>query len=461
MVRVISQETFDDIVRENMEEFEMSREEAVKEARDQFQQQGVNLSNIVMWTGEIPPVLDALTQLSANSASEEDKLDGLRTVTSCCQADLAQRVMATKNGAYSFLLRLAGPAEESRAVRREAISCLAAVMDSNPDYLETQGISLLLDLLEDPDLYLPALDWLLVCCVRHEENRVAVVGRGILPRLEQIARGGGGGNGDGGDVRRDNLLKVCRVWMALVQDDDIRVPFGKAHDHSREIVENHSALQLLTKALATYKGDSELMHLCLATLASLCVRNEYCQAVVDEGGLQFLHSILLNCRTETELVTRSLILLKVLAGNDKVKSDVGRSGGIPLVMAAISENMQKAAAVEAGFQAIASICLRNSENAKEVMETDGAYLTVTAMSRHPNQRKVQAACAAAIRNIVSRERVHCQPFIDLGIEELLNAALQQFRDEVGDTLKAALRDLGLKVELVERWTGTGPAGLQQ
>jgi hypothetical protein len=42
------------------------------------------------------------------------------------------------------------------------------------------------------------------------------------------------------------------------------------------------------------------------------------QEVVDQGGLQYVHAILLNCRTETELVTRSLILLKVLAGNDKV-----------------------------------------------------------------------------------------------------------------------------------------------
>jgi hypothetical protein len=41
--------------------------------------------------------------------------------------------------------------------------------------------------------------------------------------------------------------------------------------------------------------------------------------VVDEGGLQFLLDILLNCRTDAEQVTRALILLKVLAGNDKVK----------------------------------------------------------------------------------------------------------------------------------------------
>ena len=39
MVRVISQETFDAVVKENMEEFEMSREEAIKEAIEQFQTQ--------------------------------------------------------------------------------------------------------------------------------------------------------------------------------------------------------------------------------------------------------------------------------------------------------------------------------------------------------------------------------------------------------------------------------------
>jgi hypothetical protein len=42
------------------------------------------------------------------------------------------------------------------------------------------------------------------------------------------------------------------------------------------------------------------------------------QEVADEGGLQYVTDIFLNCRNESELVTRALILLKVLAGNDKV-----------------------------------------------------------------------------------------------------------------------------------------------
>ena len=47
MVRVISQETFDSVVKENMEEFDMEKEEAIKEAKEQFQ------SQVYKWTGKI------------------------------------------------------------------------------------------------------------------------------------------------------------------------------------------------------------------------------------------------------------------------------------------------------------------------------------------------------------------------------------------------------------------------
>jgi hypothetical protein len=39
MVRVITQDTFDEAVKENMEEFDMNPEEAVKEAVEQFEAQ--------------------------------------------------------------------------------------------------------------------------------------------------------------------------------------------------------------------------------------------------------------------------------------------------------------------------------------------------------------------------------------------------------------------------------------
>jgi hypothetical protein len=43
----ISQETFDAVVRENIDEFEMDLDEAVADARQQFESQGVDLSNLI------------------------------------------------------------------------------------------------------------------------------------------------------------------------------------------------------------------------------------------------------------------------------------------------------------------------------------------------------------------------------------------------------------------------------
>jgi len=61
----------------------------------------------------------------------------------------------------------------------------------------------------------------------------------------------------------------------------------------------------------------------------------------------------------------------------------------------------------------------------------------------------------AIRNIVSRKKELNQEFIDLNIEDLLNAAVEKHGEAVEENIKDALRDLGLKVHLTERWTGTG------
>lgn len=450
MVRVISQETFDLVVKENMEEFDMNHEDAVKEAKEQFEQQGVNLHNIVV-SGEDGKheVAKALENISGGGLSESDLQENLNKVTALCKDDLAQRVLATNHDGYNILVNLARD-NKNVATRMACLQSLTAVMDTNPDHLEVVGAELLITILnEDQQLRGPALDWLLVCCVRHEQNRVNFVKGGILDALGLCLN----------DGARDGLLRVFRVWMALVQDDDVRVPFGKAHDHARDIVDNHGALTILTKALTAYKTDQEILNLCLAALTSLSVRNEYCQEVVDEGGLQFLHDVLLNHQDKHDLITRSLMLLKTLAGNDNVKSEISKAGGIPLIMGAIQEHMTKVSVVENGFQAITAVCLRSPENAGQVMESEGAYLITTAMSRHPGNGKVQAAAAGAIRNIVARDRSFCDQFINMDAEDLLNGALKKHVEIHGDTLRSALRDLGLEVELQERWLGT-TAGIE-
>ena len=70
---------------------------------------------------------------------------------------------------------------------------------------------------------------------------------------------------------------------------------------------------------------------------------------------------------------------------------------------------------------------------------------------------LQVASINAMRNIVSRSKNLIENFVKLSVEELLNqtAAMHQAASQtgVGDAVKAALRDMGLKVHLKEEWTG--------
>merc|ERR1711915_533632 len=129
-------------------------------------------------------------------------------------------------------------------------------------------------------------------------------------------------------------------------------------------------------------------------MASLAVRNEYCQQVVDNKGLEFLLTALSDRRQEVELVTRVLNLIKALAGNDGVKAAVGVCGGIPLILAAAEQHKLRPQPSEAACQALAAVCLRQKENCKQVIDNEGAMIITSIMEKHPKQKKVQNAAAS-------------------------------------------------------------------
>ena len=138
MVKVITQETFDAVVKENVDEFGMEMAEAIKDAREQFEKQGINLGNIVISEKGSQVVVDAVQDLFKDLPDEE-VLVRLKTIQDCCKDDLAQRVLATNNGAYSVLTKLVRAATDS-AVQLEVVRTLTSVMNTNPDMLEAQGI---------------------------------------------------------------------------------------------------------------------------------------------------------------------------------------------------------------------------------------------------------------------------------------------------------------------------------
>lgn len=80
---------------------------------------------------------------------------------------------------------------------------------------------------------------------------------------------------------------------------------------------------------------------------------------------------------------------------------------------------------------------------------------VDTLKAHPNSVNVIRQASWAVRNMSVRNKTESREFVVHGIEELLIDAMQRHGERLEEDIKAALRDLGLKVNLKERWVGSG------
>uniref|UniRef100_A0A8C8RU37 Armadillo repeat containing 6 n=1 Tax=Pelusios castaneus TaxID=367368 RepID=A0A8C8RU37_9SAUR len=455
----ITQETFDDVVQENITEFDMDPDEAVKEAVQQFESQGVDLSTIVKAAQkptsengqeqrhDILQILDSLRKSIADSALSEVG-EHLVRFSELCKGQLASRYLAGQKGAYSVVLSVCRLASGDRNATLKALHALSAIMDGQPDLLDSAGQELLLQILkanaDDVEMTLAGIRCVRQACLKHEQNRQDLVKGGVLPLLTgSIVR-----HGDCAGVVRE----ACSALRIMTFDDDIRVPFGNAHDHAKMIVSENNGLKILIEAAKAFTDDSSVLSELCATLARLSVRNEFCQEIVDLGGLNFMVALMADCIDHQELVKQVLSAIWAIAGNDDVKDAIVNTGGTDLIVLAMSHHLASPQICEQGCAALSMLALRKPENCKVIMEGGGALAALQAMKVHPGEVAVQKQACMLIRNLVSRNRDFSQPILEMGAEQLIVEARAAHQD-CDDLAKAALRDLGCKVELRELWTG--------
>ncbi|XP_071308180.1 armadillo repeat-containing protein 6 isoform X2 [Agelaius tricolor] len=455
----IAQETFDEAVQENITEFEMEPEEAVREAVLQFESQGVDLSNIVKAVR--PPasengqrqkhqILLTLESL-AGAVAERDAArlpQALAALAAQCREQLALRCLAGRHGAYPAVLSACRLAAGDRQLLLQALGALAALLDGQPDLLDAAGRELLLRSLrerhQDAEVTLAGIRCVRHACLKHEHNRQALVRGGVLAVLTgAIAR-----HGSAAELVR-TAASALRV---MTFDDDIRVPFGHAHDHAKMIVLENDGLRVLIEAAKAFTDNSAVLSELCATLARLSVRNEFCQEIVDLGGLNFMVTLLADCMEHPDVVRQVLGAIRAVAGNDNVKDAIVEAGATELIVLAISHHLGQPQICEQGCAALCMLALRKPENCSVIMEGGGALAALQAMKAHPGEVAVQKQACMLIRNLVSRSRELCGPILALGAEGLIAEARAAHRD-CDDVARAALRDLGCKVELRELWTG--------
>ncbi|XP_063238491.1 armadillo repeat-containing protein 6 homolog [Bacillus rossius redtenbacheri] len=462
MPRVIGQETFDEVVRENINEFSMSPEDAVKDAILQFEAQGVDLGNIVteslsrLSTGATEAVTSAVQRVVAlqkDPCMTKDLVGALDALRHELDKSLAHKLLAGKGGCQDVLLDLLEEEDPNLAVLASAAGCLASLATGQPDLLDGRGADVMLRTLAAPlpsCVHAPVLEWAAQCCLKHEGNRQDLVKRGVAERLRPLLRSDA--------ALSPSVRAACGLMRALVLDDDVRVEFGLAHEHARELA---TRVLCTLVDLAKRFDDAETLNELLMTLSALIVRNEFCGMFKDAGGLQLIKGIMEKQLQDKDLMQQCLKLLKVLAGNDDVKAAITSAGAAPLIVLAMNEHLDSAPLVGQACGTIAALTLRSPANSKLLVEQGVADAVLDGMRTHAKVLSVQKQGSWAIRNIVSRDKSLGSAFLQRDAEGVLREALKRHGavyDHEYD-IKSALRDLGCDVELRELWTGKGKGAL--
>lgn len=199
--------------------------------------------------------LQALQSIRNALDSSTSALESLKLFTRQCCLGFAQRHLAAQKDGYPTILSCCQSAGEDREMLSACLDALAALTDGQPDLLDVPGLEFLIDTLrvhaEDPALTCLAIRAVRHCCLKHEQNRQDFVKAGVLPVLTgAITR----------HMKRPEVVKeACVALRVTTFDDDVRVPFGHAHEHAKMIVLEHNGLKVIVDAA---KGERS----CCATL---------------------------------------------------------------------------------------------------------------------------------------------------------------------------------------------------
>lgn len=450
MSRIITQETFNEAVKENIEVLGLSFQEAVEETVKQFETLQVDLSNIVkdvidkpLDTNEIENAVNVLNSLVKSKKVGKEVLEPLQIIQKQCQKGLQYKVFAGKCGAYDGIIS-ALLLSNDKEIKIECFKCLIALMTKQPDLLNEEGVNGALKVLDcnDLDLKKLCLKWIKECCILHEMNRQSFYDKNILDKIKVMLK----------ESNIEILPDVLAVCRALVLDDDVRVEFGRAHEHARGIASEN--LVTLTQCLSKYKENDIIINELLLTLSALLVRNEFCKTVDEAGGLEMIKDILTYYIDNEKINRQCFKLLKALAGNDDCKSHIVQNGLASPITASLNKHQKSIPTSASALSCIAALTLRNPHNSNVFFEAQVPEVIIETMKLHPKEKSIQKSGSWAIRNMVSRSKNQCNHFLELGVEEVLTSALNTFKDCEYD-VKSALRDLGCNVQLKEEWTGKG------
>lgn len=488
----VSQETFDEAVQENMDEFGMEPEEAVQDAIQQFESQGINLSNIVKRAPGAEPADDpaavvALRELKRvlEAAAEADdaeeatleleygggimkvhfmKVDAAGAIglaeqaaalRTACQKDKAQLSLVTLNGAVDTLVSAALAVIATASALPPLLEALAVVLadPEGREQLGQRGIAALTSIMrrhtEEANVMRSGMHACRAAMLVHENHRqqfvtAAKLMKLVVPALAKFS------------ADPPTFLAACGALRATTLADDLRSRTSKGLEHAKAAVEQ-KALPLLLDAAKGAIGQHSAGALAelLATLSRLAVTDQICSALSDLGSLPLAIRSLGNHMIDVGVAKQACFFLASISGNDACKGAIVDGNGHVAIIQAMLLHPNSAAMQTDAVSALGNMCLRMPNNCEAIAAADGIPAIVQAFTQHLAHSRMQSKAPLTIRNMVSRNHELIPKFLELGAEAPLREVMGMYDEGyVHNLAKAALRELRCDIHLKESWQGT-------
>ncbi|CAN1307314.1 Armadillo repeat-containing protein 6 [Linum perenne] len=451
--RTISQEAFNELVKENIDDLDMEPSEALEDAVQSLTLQGVDLSGIVKCVpGEESAVMKCVARLKELAAKSDggieqndlDEIVGLfgKLREECSVEEGSGNVaVAVRNGGVESLVALCSKisvesSEKILVLAFKTLSLLLHDIESTEKFRSSGGPAVVAGYLKEGTKSLEILSSGFSVVARAATSNEVVkqlfmelkVDEIILQVLNEQKKGS-----------VQSLYDAIRV---LLTPDDSRVVASEVYGYARRFAKIGIPVALVESLHAGLTSQS-LISACIA-LKAVAVNDDICKSIAESGGID----VILKCIDDSgehgysDVARTCCSLLAKLAGSDSNKTAIVEKKGMVKLIQLSSRFADDPSVLLEVMPIFTILSLRSPDNAARAMEAGAGDLAFQAMEKFPSSPQLQRNACMMIRNIAVRNSENRTLLLSQGIDKLIRRAREN-HGSCKDAATDALRDLGL------------------
>ncbi|CAI8606073.1 unnamed protein product [Vicia faba] len=446
--RAISQEAFNELVTENINDLGMDPAEALEDAIQTLTLQGVDLSGIVTSVpGESNPVIECLEKvkrLESEADALDETMEAFGKLAELCGGDAGNvnAAIATKNGGVELVCSVCSKlhsANGSKLVLVSGLNALSSLLQdvqSTGMFQKSNGPRITVGILNDNKQNVDVLNngfrVVASAATGDEIVKESFMELKVDELIVEIMS----------THKNPGIQSLYDAIRVLLTPDDNRVLASQVYGYARKFAKI-GIPEAIVESLLTGLGSPDLISACI-TLKATAVNDEICKSIAEKGGID----VVLKCIDDSgeqgnaDVAKVCCSLLSKLAGSDANKSAIVGKGGMDKLIKLSARYADDPSVLQEIMSIISVLSLRSPENAARAIEAGAGDLAIQAMQKFPAAHQMQRNSCLMIRNLVARNLENRTILLNNGIEKYIRKA-KQTHANCKEAATDALRDLGI------------------